>query len=412
MSVQEHKESAPRRPVAVWVVTVSSTRDASTDGAGDLVQKLLLDAGHQVLDRTVVPDDADAIRTLVRGLAGDGVTQAAVLTGGTGMSHQDVTPQAIEALFTRPIPGFGELFRMLSYHQIGSAAMLSRASAGMVGPLLVFSLPGSPEACQLGLEKLILPELFHLFRELSKEAPDLPSAPPPPPPGAKVEAKEKPVPAAVKKELEKPTLPPPSGSLGRLGRTTIAVGADQQMGAEKAEGPGDDLPRGWLRAVYEIGGEVTKGTWPELPEEVEKVSPIIDVLHTSGERGTLKLPSGRTLAVFGWPGLVPGAKVLAIGTGTPVAEIVALHRYPVMTGTTLDEAYGLLPKRSEAVAKVAETVTGRAPKDPSGQLFAVQGDAVWIQRGSRAVRWDGNKERDDGTLKQTLASLVLDWSNR
>jgi hypothetical protein len=157
---------------------------------------------------------------------------------------------------------------------------------------------------------------------------------------------------------------------------------------------------------------VSKGTWPELPEAVERIAPIVDVLHTSGERGTLKLPNGKVYALFGWPGLAPGAKVIAIGAGEPLGELLALHRYPVMTGTCLDGGGGLLPHRGEPVARLAEAIAGRAPKDVSGEPFAVQGDALWIQRGNRAIRWDGQRERDEGTVKQALASLVLEWSSR
>lgn len=420
MSVHEHREAAPARPVNVWVVTVSSTRTAGDDPSGDAVSAGLTAAGHAVLDRTVVKDDVEAIRALVRGLAGDGTTEVVVLTGGTGVSLDDVTPEALAPLFTRQIPGFGELFRMLSYKEIGGAAMLSRATAGMVGPIVVFALPGSPNAARLGVE-LIAPDLAHLVRELTKEghaeAPPRPGVAAKPAvsttvkqaPAAKPAAKE----PAAKKEPEKPALPAPTGSLGRLGRLQFNVGTSQDAAAAPAEAADSaDLPSGWLRAVYEIRGEITKGTYPEIPEELEKVAPVVDTLHTSGARGTMKLPSGRTFALFGWPNLEKGAKVLAIADGSPIAEVLALHRWPAITGTCLDEAYGLGPKRSDDVAKIAEAVCGLPPKDTSGQVFAVQGDAVWIQRGGRAFRWDGHKEKDDGTPKQVLASLVHEWVSR
>lgn len=413
MSVHEHRESAPRVPVNVWVVVASSTRTAATDESGAAIAAMLHDAGHRVLDRTVVDDDVDTIRNLVRSLADDGTTQAIVLTGGTGLSRRDVTPEALEPLFDRTIPGFGELFRSLSFPVIGSAAMLSRATAGLIGSTVVFAMPGSRDACALALEKLVLPELAHIVRELVKEGPPGARSTPAPAP-SRAESKPKEAkPEAAK--AEPPTLAPPSGTLGRLGRNTLSVGLDPTRAAPAPTDatPGEQQPSGWLRAVYEIKGEVIHGTFPELPEDIEKVSPVIDVLHTSGERGSLKLPSGRTFALFGWPNLTDkGSKVLAIASGSPIAEILALHRYPVQTGTCVDEVFGLLPRRSESVTPICEAVTGRAPKDTSGQLFAVQGDGVWIQRGTRAIRWDGSKERDDGTLKQALASLVLDWSRR
>jgi molybdopterin adenylyltransferase len=415
-----HDHTTPVRPVNAWVVTVSSTRTLASDTSGALVASLLSEAGHQVLDRTLVPDDVDALRTLVHGLAGDGTTQVVVLTGGTGVALRDVTPDALAPLYSRELPGFGELFRALTFQELGAVAMFSRANAGLVGPLLVFSLPGSPEACRLGLQKLVLPELSHLVRELNKEG--TPEAPPAPGITTAKAAPAKPAKPAAKAqepakkaEPEKPSLPAPSGSLGRLGKLAMTVDTSQDATRPEAAGvgaDGADLPTGWLRAVYELKGEVEKGTYPEIPEELEKVAPIIDVLHTSGARGTLKLPDGRAYALFGWPNLEKGAKVLAIGHGLPVAEILALHRYPVITGTCVDGDKGLAPARPGDVAKVCEAVTGRVPKDTSGELFAVQGDQVVLQRGSRAIRWDGVKEKDDGTLKQVLATLVLDWSRR
>ena len=104
--------------------------------------------------------------------------------------------------------------------------------------------------------------------------------------------------------------------------------------------------------------------------------------------------------------------MLAVSWGDPLAEVIALHRYPTMTGTCVDEKRGLLPKAWEDVARVAEAVVGRAPRDSSGALFAVQGDAVWVLRGEHVIRWDGRKETDDGSPKQALSSLMLHWSNR
>jgi hypothetical protein len=169
----------------------------------------------------------------------------------------------------------------------------------------------------------------------------------------------------------------------------------------------------WQCAAQAMGGEVARGGWVEIPEEVEKIAPVVDVLHKAGERGTLKLPSGRSYALFGFPDLHhPSSKVLAIASGSPFAEILALHRHPVPTGTCIDEAFGQVARRAQPVAAVAEAVTGRPPKDASGLLFAVQGGSVFIERAGRAIRYDGQRERDEGTLKQALAFLVLDWASR
>lgn len=155
---RQHKEHAPAS-VKCGVITSSDSRTADTDDSGKLLKDLLLRAGHTVLFYTVVKDEGKAIA--------DAVEQAswtcdAILTnGGTGLGRRDVTVATLTPLFERTLPGFGELFRRLSYESVGSAAWLSGAVAGVYHGRLVFCLPGSPDACRLAMEKLILPELPH-----------------------------------------------------------------------------------------------------------------------------------------------------------------------------------------------------------------------------------------------------------
>jgi molybdenum cofactor biosynthesis protein B len=162
-----HRAHGPRT-VPTLVITVSDTRTLETDTGGALVAELLSAAGHSVVSREVVRDDPDEIQAaLRRALARDEV-RAVVLTGGTGVAPRDVTPESVAPLLERVIPGFGELFRMLSFHEIGSAAVLSRALAGLAAGRVVFVLPGSRAAVRLALERLILPELGHLAGEALK----------------------------------------------------------------------------------------------------------------------------------------------------------------------------------------------------------------------------------------------------
>jgi molybdenum cofactor biosynthesis protein B len=154
--------------VPTLVVTVSDTRTLETDSGGALAAELLAGAGHPLVRREIVKDEPAAIADAVRrGLAEEGVG-ALLLTGGTGVAPRDVTPDAVEPLLERVIPGFGEIFRALSYEEIGSAALLSRALAGIAAGRVVFVLPGSRGAVRLGLEKLVLPELGHLAAEALK----------------------------------------------------------------------------------------------------------------------------------------------------------------------------------------------------------------------------------------------------
>jgi molybdopterin adenylyltransferase len=165
--LHEHRRAAPAQ-VPTAVLTVSDTRTLETDAGGALVAELLAGAGHPLVSRELVRDDAEAIRSAALAALAQPEVRALIVTGGTGVAPRDVTPDALEPLLERPLPGFGELFRMLSFAEIGSAALLSRACAGLRGGRLVFVLPGSRGALRLAMERLILPELGHLAGEAVK----------------------------------------------------------------------------------------------------------------------------------------------------------------------------------------------------------------------------------------------------
>ena len=162
---KKHKEHAPTS-VKCGVVTVSDSRTPETDESGKLVRDLLQKAGHSVLFNVVVKDEPKMIADAVE--QASWTCDAIVTNGGTGVGKRDVTIPTLVPTFERTLPGFGELFRFLSYETIGSAAMLSGAVAGVYHGRLVFCLPGSPDACRLGVEKLILPELGHAVGVLGR----------------------------------------------------------------------------------------------------------------------------------------------------------------------------------------------------------------------------------------------------
>jgi molybdenum cofactor biosynthesis protein B len=164
---REHKAEAPTR-VGCLVLTVSDSKTPETDASGRLIRELLEQAGHEVVRSAIVRDEPEQVRAVIRQAAEDPRVRAVILTGGTGITSRDSTFEAVEGMLDKRLPGFGELFRMLSYREVGAAALLSRAQAGVHRGRAVFSLPGSPNACRLALEKLILPELGHLARELSR----------------------------------------------------------------------------------------------------------------------------------------------------------------------------------------------------------------------------------------------------
>lgn len=164
---REHRAHAPER-VGCFVITVSDTKTAATDTSGALIRGLLGAAGHSVAGSAIVRDEPADVARLVREAAARGDVQVVILTGGTGITSRDSTFEAVEGLLDKRLPGFGELFRALSYQEVGAAAMLSRAQMGVHARRVVVSLPGSPSACRLALEKLLIPELGHLVRELSR----------------------------------------------------------------------------------------------------------------------------------------------------------------------------------------------------------------------------------------------------
>jgi molybdopterin adenylyltransferase len=163
----EHKATAPRS-VGCWVLTVSDTKTPDTDTSGALIRRLLLEARYEVVGSTIVRDEPKDVQRVIREACAMPAVQAVITTGGTGITSRDSTYEAIEALLDKRLPGFGELFRMLSYQEVGAAAMLSRAQLGIHARRIVVSLPGSPNACRLALEKLLIPELPHLVREVSR----------------------------------------------------------------------------------------------------------------------------------------------------------------------------------------------------------------------------------------------------
>ena len=166
-TVAEHRQASPEQ-VRCGVITVSDTRTLADDRGGALIVELLSGAGHSVAAREIVPDEPARIGALVAEWRDRTEIDAILLTGGTGISRRDQTFETIDALLTKQLTGYGELFRVLSYQEIGAAAMLSRALGGVAETTVVLTMPGSPNAVRLAMEKLILPELRHLVREATR----------------------------------------------------------------------------------------------------------------------------------------------------------------------------------------------------------------------------------------------------
>ena len=164
MSVTDHRAQAPAS-VRCAVVTISDTRTDATDTSGRAIADLLGERGHQVVHRTIVRDEGDDIRNVLEAALDRDDVDVVLTTGGTGISSRDGTFEIVNGLLEKPIDGFGELFRMLSYTDVGPAAMLTRACAGLARRKILVSMPGSEAAVRLAMHKLLLPELGHLVRE-------------------------------------------------------------------------------------------------------------------------------------------------------------------------------------------------------------------------------------------------------
>ena len=162
-----HAQAKSQGSVPIAIVTVSDTRTPETDTSGKLIRKLVEEAGHQITGYRIVRDEPDEVRAALNEFT-DGRARLVIFNGGTGISQRDRTFDVISKALEKTLPGFGEIFRMLSFQEVGAAAMLSRATAGIYRNTVVFSTPGSPNAVQVAVEKLILPEIQHLAWELGR----------------------------------------------------------------------------------------------------------------------------------------------------------------------------------------------------------------------------------------------------
>jgi len=165
MSTAEHRDKAAGQVARCAVLTISDTRTQDTDKGGRTIIDALEAAGHSIVDYRIVKDEAAEIETQLRAWLDSDALDAILTTGGTGIARRDTTVEVVARLIDKPLEGFGELFRMLSWEQVGPAAMLSRAVAGLAGETLVFTMPGSTAAVNLAMSRLIVPELPHLIWE-------------------------------------------------------------------------------------------------------------------------------------------------------------------------------------------------------------------------------------------------------
>jgi hypothetical protein len=256
---------------------------------------------------------------------------------------------------------------------------------------VVFALPGSVKACTLAMERLVLPELQHMVEELSKEAPLA---------AAQTASTPSPAPSARAQAPVRTSAPPRGPALN--------VRADEPLAAPKPAAAPDAPLVGWQAGVAALGGTLVRGAPFDPPERLPQGA--IDVLASAGERATLTTPDAVRWTAFGFPDLSrPAAKVLLVRDAEPLAEVVALHRWPARVGLCADDAV-LLPARDSLVAESDARCGAACPQE--GALLAVEAASVFLSTGSRAARWDGRTLGEAAPTSSTIASLVLQWSQR
>lgn len=169
MGAEDHRMKAGKGSVTIAIVTVSDTRTPETDQNRQYIERRMGELGHRVAAYRLIKDEPDQVATVIQELAGMPEVQLVLFNGGTGISPRDTTFDVVSKYLEKTLPGFGELFRMLSFQEVGAAAMFSRATAGVYHGTLIFSMPGSPNAVEVALEKLIIPEINHLAWEIARK---------------------------------------------------------------------------------------------------------------------------------------------------------------------------------------------------------------------------------------------------
>ncbi len=398
MGAEDHHQAAGKAPVTFHVIVVSTSRTPTSDRSGPLIQEKLEQAGHRVLGRDLLPDDQATVRARLESLRDEGKVEAVITSGGTGLSARDRTFEAVLEVLDKELAGFGELFRRLSFDEIGSAAMMSRATCGLAGSMAVFALPGSPAACRLAMDAIILPEIHHVIYERSKEGP--PAALP-----AKTRAK---TPDSA------PDAPEDSEPVDPATRGTVQVAVEDKPETKPATQPEPEAGRaGWQNAIAALDPDWQTTGCPNLPPSLAAIDGLRNVLYAAGQRGSATI-DGRSYGVYGFPDLLrASSKVLLVGDVEPHGCIVAAHRHPRNVGVLAKWGQALpdWPNTGNDPARVGQEITGR-PYPDEGSLFALEGDRIYVLDAERVNSWDGRRVRSEGGWRSALASLALRWSQR
>lgn len=386
----------------VRVFILSVTRDLS-DALGAELAEAVEAAGHRVLGRDLVLPDGDAARAAVGRRLSDPQVQALIVAGGARRWGGDAGSRAVASRIARPLTGFAELYRALVLGSRGGDALLDDVQAGLVeGRRAIFALPDDLGSALEAARTLVLPILGELIARadgaFAVEATSI--APRAPAEAEALPAVDDETPAA---QLVEAT----GGDEGPAPVTTQGVSVTPILSAK----PADDKPAlasGWEAGMRALGGELRR-SWPTIPESFERMAAALEVLNSANQRGEVLTGDGRRYGAFAWPDFTrTDARILLVRELDEGFEVLALHRHPRPVGTCAEGGSLKLPATDPV--GLSEAMFQKPP--PDGDLFAVEGDAIYLQSGRHVTRWDGRREQDQGTPSQALASLLLRWSQR
>lgn len=364
-------------PARVFVLSV--TRDLGDELGGEIAEAVTA-SGHDLTGRDLVlPRGDDGDVALGRRLH-DHRSDVVLVCGSAELNGGDAGSRAVGRRIRRALPGLSE-----AYAAAGGGPEGDVRGGYTEERLLVFSIPDQLPAALSFAREHVLPGLSGWIAGAEAAFAEEETAPAPAPV------------AAPSDDGEAPAAPVPDG---------VSVTQITQAPPKEEK---EALSTGWESGLRALKGTLKKG-WPTVPEAFERLAACNDVLDTSGQRALVTFENGRTYGAFGWPDLNRvDAKILLVAEGEPVPEIIALHRHPHWTGTVTDDSGLKLPTRD--LNELSERITGK-PIPTQGELFAVEAGAVFVRVERRVLRWDGKREVDQGTVSQTLASLMLKWSQR
>ncbi len=366
--------------------------DSRTDTAAACASALQSALGGSV---SWLPDERRFINAaLARGVADPTSTTILLCGGDTLGPSAHLRAAALEAIQS-PLPGFGEALRRQLEPSLGPRALLIDAPAGGCQHTAIFVLPLSEAAVSAAVPLLTATLDIYLRHLRGEHLADLPAASTPVAPSTEAEPA-----SAAPPVLEAQFEDVPAG-------VSITAMPDTSAPPEQ-----EQLASGWRAGLRAIGGRLDGEIWAKIPEELAQLAPAREILERAGQRAAVFLPDGRMLAAFGFPDLQrEQSRVLLVGDGAPVAEVIALHRHPRLAGLTIWGSRGLLPSADTDAMALAQQRLGRVPPD-EGELFAIDHDAIYLQRGGVIFRWDGRSQDREGTEGQVIASLLLRWSQR